>query len=460
MSLWRNFAFQSSPIDNILERVNFSLEELLDEDDILQEIKAQNRKLIDYITRIETLKALIGYISLPPRDISDKRYRDKYPSVACEILCSEVWLVCETIYENEELLQQLYSYLDLPYYIPLVFAYSSRVASVLLQKKPTETFDFYKRKNLLEKLLLHLRNPQVLDLVMKIISCEDTIEKRVNGILEQLAEKELMTKLLKLFLETEEEDLQETLSQAFSEILSSSSDSPLIQQLDSHPLLPTFFESLLAPQVSSSFYECGLRILSALLGRNFCEKENFQNASASADSPSHSLQLSLQYLPKFAQILSGETLNLEGFCATTGPLSPPLGSRRVTTIHFIVLLLKANSPLLQQAFIQNNILSSVFNLFFQYPWNNFLHAAIENLIETILQCDNQELKLQLFTKYRLTDRLIEATELNEQESTKKTGRLGYMGHITNICLLIDKFAEVNPNLNEYLSGTPSFFLLV
>jgi hypothetical protein len=34
-------------VENILDRENFTLEELLDEEDILQETKAQNKKLID-----------------------------------------------------------------------------------------------------------------------------------------------------------------------------------------------------------------------------------------------------------------------------------------------------------------------------------------------------------------------------------------------------------------------------
>ncbi len=39
--------FFFSVVENILDRENFTLEELLDEEDILQETKAQNKKLID-----------------------------------------------------------------------------------------------------------------------------------------------------------------------------------------------------------------------------------------------------------------------------------------------------------------------------------------------------------------------------------------------------------------------------
>ena len=48
MSFWKTFGFQTvSAIDNLLDSGNFTLEQLLDEEDILQETKAQNKKLID-----------------------------------------------------------------------------------------------------------------------------------------------------------------------------------------------------------------------------------------------------------------------------------------------------------------------------------------------------------------------------------------------------------------------------
>jgi serine/threonine-protein phosphatase 6 regulatory subunit 3 len=48
MSFWKTFGFHSiSAIDNLIDSGSFTLEQLLDEEDILQETKAQNKKLID-----------------------------------------------------------------------------------------------------------------------------------------------------------------------------------------------------------------------------------------------------------------------------------------------------------------------------------------------------------------------------------------------------------------------------
>ena len=48
MSFWRNFGFYTvSSIETTLNKPDFTLEDLLDDEEILQEVKAQNRKLID-----------------------------------------------------------------------------------------------------------------------------------------------------------------------------------------------------------------------------------------------------------------------------------------------------------------------------------------------------------------------------------------------------------------------------
>ena len=48
MSFWNSFTWNNaaSPIDTLLEKESFLLSELLDEAEILSELKAQNQKLV------------------------------------------------------------------------------------------------------------------------------------------------------------------------------------------------------------------------------------------------------------------------------------------------------------------------------------------------------------------------------------------------------------------------------
>ena len=46
--MWKNYGFQAtSPLDSLLESPDCTLEALLDESDIIQECKAQNKALVD-----------------------------------------------------------------------------------------------------------------------------------------------------------------------------------------------------------------------------------------------------------------------------------------------------------------------------------------------------------------------------------------------------------------------------
>jgi hypothetical protein len=46
--IWRALNWNTvSPVDTLLERTDFTLEELLDENEVIKELKSQNRKLIN-----------------------------------------------------------------------------------------------------------------------------------------------------------------------------------------------------------------------------------------------------------------------------------------------------------------------------------------------------------------------------------------------------------------------------
>lgn len=48
MAFWKNFGFTThSVIEDILDRQEFTLEDLLNESELLKEVKCQNNRLID-----------------------------------------------------------------------------------------------------------------------------------------------------------------------------------------------------------------------------------------------------------------------------------------------------------------------------------------------------------------------------------------------------------------------------
>ena len=47
----------------MLDKEDVSLEAILDEDDLLQECKSQNTRLIDYFQRVDVLQRLFAYVT-------------------------------------------------------------------------------------------------------------------------------------------------------------------------------------------------------------------------------------------------------------------------------------------------------------------------------------------------------------------------------------------------------------
>lgn len=90
-SFWSmlNFAHHSSRIEEMLNSPDTTIEQLLDDDNIISEFKSLNPKLLEYCTD-ERIKQLMQYILIEPPEDADKARGYKYPFVACEILTADL----------------------------------------------------------------------------------------------------------------------------------------------------------------------------------------------------------------------------------------------------------------------------------------------------------------------------------------------------------------------------------
>ncbi|CAE6471581.1 unnamed protein product [Rhizoctonia solani] len=94
-----------------------------------------------------------------------------------------------------------------------------------------------------------------------------------------------------------------------------------------------------------------------------------------------------------------------------------------------------SGDILKQKMIDLSIVSTVLDFFFEFPWNNFLHNAVYDMLHQILtgRVDNEpsrRVTIGMFRDARLVYRILEGSRRNDAVAAQQKGlRLGYMGHL-------------------------------
>jgi SIT4-associating protein SAP185/190 len=225
---WRFGGYsQISTIDTLLEKPNVKLEDLLEESDLIQELKSHHTKLIEYLRDEASLQALLHYVTAPGSkidfheegDVDEKgkgpatddemeskpadeeqekaeKKRLKYAFVACEILSCETWSITESLMANTPYLTEFWDFLRRPAPLdPLQAGYFTKVNETLLEKKTEDMLDFFKSlPGIVPAILQHVDCPMVMDLLLKIISLEKS--EGGAGIVDWLHGQDLIPMLL------------------------------------------------------------------------------------------------------------------------------------------------------------------------------------------------------------------------------------------------------------------------
>lgn len=74
---WKFDLSATSHVDKLLDKEGVTLRELMDGEDILQECKAQNRKLLDFLCRRQSMEELVGLVTQDPALDLEERARFK-----------------------------------------------------------------------------------------------------------------------------------------------------------------------------------------------------------------------------------------------------------------------------------------------------------------------------------------------------------------------------------------------
>lgn len=435
---WKYNSLNVSNIDTLLEKQEVTLSEILQQEDIIQECKSQNKKLVEFLTKQEVLSELLDLIlKEPPTDIEEK-LRYHLPNIASELITCDVPQINEKLSSDVSLLDKMYSFLDNePPLNPLLTSFFSKAFGVLITRRSDQNWysyqltclqviEYIKTKPSFTSLLLkHMGTSAVMDLLLRLITCVEGTEMRQN-ILGWLNSERLIERVIGLLgpcdgggeaggggdpRDPNLQDKHDNAGQLLVEIVRVSRDSqlnaptaerflnPLLHTAESPETVELLLGNMFDGQPRESIIINSVNVLMSLLeirrpgptNAGYYPYTTDQETGNSNEADIARQQAVLEktvetILPRLgalSNVLQNPPVKAS-FRTTAGLLDPPLGATRLALAKLTATVLSTHHPPTNHALAQTNVLDVLLDLFFKYSLNNFLHSQVESSIKHIL----------------------------------------------------------------------------
>lgn len=228
---WKYNFGSSAQIETLLGKEDVTLHELMEEDELLQECKAQNRKLIEFLTREDVLQELVNLVVNEPSHDKEMHLRFKYANLASELLTSDVPAIIDKLVASPSLLDVLYKFLEKEKPLnPLLASFFSKVLGMLVQRRSEQNWysyqftcfqvlDFLKSKgDFVETAVSHIGTSAIMDLLLRLICNVEEDEIR-QSLHQWLCENQLVERLLERLSPEADSDEHTSAGQILCEIV-------------------------------------------------------------------------------------------------------------------------------------------------------------------------------------------------------------------------------------------------
>ncbi|KAF7662079.1 hypothetical protein LDENG_00246990 [Lucifuga dentata] len=500
---WKFDLHTSSHLEALLDKEDVTLIELMDEEDVLQECKAQNRRLLLFLCQDHCMQELLRMITTEPPAGGEETKRFKYSNIACELLTSDVGVINDKLGNEEPLLESLYTFLEQPSQLnPLLASFFSKTIGNLITRKTEQVISFLRRKEgFLSLVLKHIDTSAMMDVLLRLISCVEPVPLRLET-LTWLNEEKLAQRLIELIHPERDEERQSNASQTLCDIIRLSRDQanqlqeisepdPLLAVLESQECVEQLLQNMFSGERTESCIVNGIQVLLTLLEIRRPVVDGVMDAQGFERSytVNSSILLAIQpHLIHFHQLLL-EPPKHDPMLTTLGVLEDPLGNTRLHVARLMASLLytsSASHAVVAQELCRLNTMELLLDLFFKYTWNNFLHLQVELCVAAILRPCAHEMRLglgsqekfrlhqdpseeetlslpqssepsattentahnlmvtHLFQHCQLIQRILEAWGENDKMQSEGGMRRGYMGHLTRIANTVVHNLEKGP----------------
>jgi len=323
----------ASPVDSILDKESFTLEELLDEDDVIQECKALNTRLINFLRDRAQVEKLLRYIVEESPEDAEKKQSFKFPFIACEIFTCEIDIILRTLVEDEELMDLLFSFLKPDHtHSALLSGYFSKVVICLMIRKATPLMNYVQgHQEIITQLVDLIGITSMMEVLLRLIGADETMYTGSSETIKWLEDTNVLDLIVEKFSSSESPEVHANAAEILCAItryappaLASKISSPsFVGRLFHHALEESRPKSVLVHSLSVCISLLDPKRLASASYQAY--RSNLSHGTVVTASPEtvDGMLSSLGDLLKLLEISSNEST----LPTTYGHLQPPFGKR-------------------------------------------------------------------------------------------------------------------------------------
>lgn len=464
---WRMTGLSTaSPVEAILDKDNYTLEELLDDDEIIQECKALNGRLINFLRERPQIEHLVRYIVEEAPEDAEKTRTFKFPFIACEVFTCEVDVILKALVEDEEIMNLLFSFLEPDHsHSTLLAGYFSKVVICLLMRKTVPLMNYIRaHQDIMGKLVELIGITSIMEVLIRLIGADEHLYTNYADVMQWLEETNVLEMIVDKFSSSDCPEVHANAAEALCAITRYAPPG-ITLKISSPSFIGRLFRHALEISRPKSVLVNSLSVCISLLDpKRLTSGSYYMYSRQMTHGPTVTANLEIVegMLESLGDLLKLLDISLDdhALLTTYGKLQPPLGKHRLKIIEFISVLLTVSSEAAEKELIHLGAVKRIIKLFFEYPYNNFLHHHVEQILISCLESKNPQLIDHLLHDCDLVQKILDAetnftlaanpNKLTVPADGKPSPRIGNIGHITRIANKLVQLGDINSNIQAYL----------
>lgn len=419
MAYWMHLT--PSEIDKILKKESFTVHELLEEDDLVQECKCCNQALMDFLVKPEVMTTLLKLMTQPEVDHPKAKL---YSKKAADVFLCEITSITEGLIGNPENITTLLDFLEQPLTGDCggdlsLAGYFCRVMLHLCDAHAEEMSEVLSsRENVFQLLLSKLSFDSFRDLLLPLLLAQNDDSYHLVSC--WMWENNVVNSLLEILKTTDDLEMHVNAAALLRETVEAKPQVLTeLSQPDNLKLLVSLLEGEDDEKVANI-----LCVLSGVVADGKDAVDEFATSPASTSDTENAVGIIAGAMEMIARLLDRKPereIEMPGHT-----ISPVVGKMRLQCLEFLALVVRAYktgaaASSIHSGMIEHQLLPRVVQLLFDHPWHNILHIYIDDVIQHCLYSTNDDLRTALIDQCSLHTKLAEALDASVAQDATKPG---------------------------------------